>query len=471
MEHKIKRDLQLINLVSDFETKFEQGNIDYVEEKTIYQLIEYYESEFQIEKAMEVVDVALEQFPYRSDFYLIKARLFLADNKIDLCLKQLKDAETVSPYEKEILLLRIKAHCAKKNIKEAKLILEDLKSTCLEGDLIDYFIAESYFFEASKEYKAMYSSLKQALKIDSGNAEALERFWVAVDLSREYENSIAFHKAIIDENPYNHLAWYNLGLSYSFNWEYDKAIEALEYSFIINPSFELGYLECAEICLQEMKVKKALEIYIDANNRFGPECDFMVNIASCYLQLDKIAEAKMTLLKSLRIEAHNEEIYFLLGEAYAKSGSWYSAINAYLKAIDIDDSREEFFLSLAKAYVQVEDYNKATINFHKATKVCMEDSLYWREYACFVIRLGLYDEALQILDEADEHTFGADLLYCRAITLFFMKRKKEGLEILTEALEEDFEMHRIIFELAPELEVDKDINSMIRYYQREFGDY
>ena len=25
---------------------------------------------------MEVVDVALEQFPYRSDFYLIKARLF-----------------------------------------------------------------------------------------------------------------------------------------------------------------------------------------------------------------------------------------------------------------------------------------------------------------------------------------------------------------------------------------------------------
>ncbi|MBK8109758.1 MAG: hypothetical protein IPK46_05155 [Saprospiraceae bacterium] len=68
MEHKIKRDLQLINLVSDFESKFEQGNIDYVEEKTIYQLIEYYESEFQIEKAMEVVDVALEQFPYRSDF-------------------------------------------------------------------------------------------------------------------------------------------------------------------------------------------------------------------------------------------------------------------------------------------------------------------------------------------------------------------------------------------------------------------
>ncbi|MBK8701617.1 MAG: hypothetical protein IPN29_19520 [Saprospiraceae bacterium] len=471
MEHKIKRDLQLINLVSDFETKFEQGNIDYVDEKTIYQLIEYYESEFQIEKAMEVVDVALEQFPYRSDFYLIKAKLFYLDNKIDKCLDQLNSAETISPYERDILLLRIKAHCSRKNTNEAKAILKELKSFALEGDMLDYYVAESYLFEATKDYKAMFSSLKNALKIDSNNTEALERFWVAVDLSREYESSIAFHKELIDDNPYNHLAWYNLGLSYSFNWEYDKAIESLEYSFIINPTFEQGYLECAEICIQEGKIKKALEIYIDANNRFGPECDLMVNIASCYLQLDKIAEAKMTLLKALRMEAHNEEIYFLLGESYAKSDSWYSAINAYLKAIDIDDSREEFFLAIAKAYVQVEDYNKATINFHKATKVCVEDSLYWREYVCFVLRLGLYQEAIQILDEADEHTFGADLLYCRAITLFFMKRKKEGLEILTEALEEDFSMYRLIFQLAPELEVDKDINSMIKYYQEEFGDY
>jgi tetratricopeptide (TPR) repeat protein len=471
MEHKIKRDLALINLVSDFESKFEQGILDYVDEKTIYQLIEYYESEAQFDKAMEVVEVAIEQFKYRSDFYLMKARILFNDNKITDCLNELKIAETISPYEKDILILKVKAYCAKKNLKEANSCLKQLKDFSLNGEKLEYYLGESYIYEAKKEYKAMYQSLKCALKKDPNNLEALERFWVAVDLSREYENSIEFHKSLIDESPYNHLAWYNLGLSYSFNWEYDKAIESLEYSFIINPSFEQGYLECAEICIQEGRIQKALDIYIEANNRFGPETDIMVNIASCYLQMDKLADARMILLKALRMESHNEEIYFLLGESYAKAESWYSAINAYLKAIDIDDSREEFFLALAKAYVKVEDYNKATVNFHKATKICVEESLYWKEYVCFVLKLGLYEEAIQILDEADEHTFGADLLYCRAITLFFIKRKKEGLEILTEAMEEDFEMHKIIYELAPELEVDKDINAMIKYYEREFGDY
>ncbi len=469
MEHKTKRDLNIINLVSDFETRFEQGNIDYVEEKTIYQLIEYYEGENQYDKAMEVLEVALDQFKYRSDFYIMKAKLLFNDNKINDCLSVLKHASNLSPNEKEITLLKIKALCSKKKIAEAKSCLKELRNDYFD-DRLEYFIAESFLHEANKDYKSMYYSLQKALKIDSTNVEALERFWVAVDLSREYEDSIVFHKSIIDEQPYNHLAWYNLGLSYSFNWEYDKAIESLEYSFIINPNYEQGYLECAEICLQEGLIQKALDIYLEANNRFGPETEHMVNIASCYLKLDKIADARMTLLKALRMESHNEEIYFLLGESYMKSESWYSAINAYLKAIDIDDTREEFFLSLAKAYVKLEDYNKATINFHKATKLCVDDSLYWREYVVFVLRIGLYDEALQILDEADEHTFGADLLYCRAITLFFKKKKKAGLEVLTEALEEDFSLHTLLFELAPELEVDKDISSMIRYYKNEYED-
>jgi tetratricopeptide (TPR) repeat protein len=190
----------------------------------------------------------------------------------------------------------------------------------------------------------------------------------------------------------------------------------------------------------------------------------MINIATCNLKLNKIVEAKITLLKALKLDSHNDEIYFLLGECFAKNENWYSAINAYLKAINIDGEREEFYLALAKAYVQVEEYNKATVNFSRACKICNEDATYWKEYASFIIKLGLYKEALLILDEAEDHTFGAELLYCRAITMFFMKDKKAGLDILAEALCEDFSQSHIIYELAPEFEIDQEINSMIKYY-------
>jgi tetratricopeptide (TPR) repeat protein len=470
MEQKIIRNLDIINLVADFESKFEQGALDYIDEKVIYQLIDYYENENLNYKAMEVVEIALEQFQYRSDFYIIKAKLLYQDGRASDCLDTLAIAESFSPYEKDIVKLKIKALCAKKQIEKAKALL-DIFDLSFPSDLLDYKISESYILEGFREYKAMYLALKQALTIDPNNSEALERFWLAVDLSREYENSIEFHKSILDDQPYNHLAWYNLGLSYSYNWEYEKAIDALEYSFIINPSYEQGYLECAELCIQEGRHDKALEILKDANNRFGPDTDMMINIATCYLQLQKIAESRMVLLKALKFDGHNEEIYFLLGETYAKTLSWYSAINAYHKAIEIDDSREEFHLALAKAYVQVEAFNKATVYFHKATKICPEESSYWKEYVCFIIKLGLYDEANQILEEAEDYTYGADLLYCRAAILFFQKQKKEALTVLEEALEDDFSQHNILFELAPELEADKDIFSMIKYFEKEYGYY
>ena len=86
MEHRTKRDIALINLVADFESKYEHGNVEYLEEKKLYQLINYYEEEHQLDKALDVVDLALDQFSYRSDFYILKARILLCMNEIDECM-------------------------------------------------------------------------------------------------------------------------------------------------------------------------------------------------------------------------------------------------------------------------------------------------------------------------------------------------------------------------------------------------
>ncbi|CAG0902275.1 unnamed protein product, partial [Darwinula stevensoni] len=112
-----------------------------------------------------------------------------------------------------------------------------------------------------------------------------------------------------------------------------------------------------------------------------------------------------------------------VGECYSRDQVWYNAINAYHKAIELENRREEYYLGLAKAYLAVEDYNKATVNFQMATQTGPEDTLYWKEYICFLIKMGLHDEAIQVLDEAEDHTYGPDLLYCRAVTEYFLKNK------------------------------------------------
>lgn len=472
MEHRIKRDINLINLVADFESKFENGHIEYLSDKVINDLLSYYEAENLFDKAIEVLDLCIEQHPYRSEFLIQKARLLMIENRLEECLDALNDAELYDPSDKELLLLKIKALSLSKKTSDARTILDLLKNNYIEEEFYtEILIAESYIYQGEKKYEAMYLVLKKALRSDVSNKEALSRFWDAVDFARKYEDSIYFHKSLIDEQPYNYLAWYNLGLSYSYAQEYDKAIEALEYSYIINPDYESAYLECAEICMQQQDYHKALDIYSEIITKFGNDSDVMVSIAGVLIHLNKIDQAKSKLNKALKLDPYNEEAYYLLGKCFAHNGIWYNAINAYYKAIELDANREEYYFELAKAYVKVEDYNKATLNFHKAATLASEDVYYWKEYICFIIKLGLYDEALELLDEAEDYTYGAELLYCRAITYFFKKKKKAGLDALAEALEEDFEKYTIIYTLAPELEIDAEINAMIKYYEKEFQEY
>ncbi|MFZ1705487.1 MAG: hypothetical protein WAT79_14155 [Saprospiraceae bacterium] len=465
MEHKTIRDAALINLVSDFESKFEQGNLGYIEDKAFFRLIEYYEEEYLPEKALEVVDIALTQFKYRSDFYIIKAKLLLNFSKYDACLDYLEKAAAIAPFETEVLLLKARVLALKKEINGALEILSELKEMILQEDLVEVLIAESFVYESMKDYDKMYDCLSKAVKIDSNNVEAMERIWISAELSRRYSDSVQLHIEIIDKDPYNYQAWYNLGHGYNCVYEYEKAVEALEYSFIINEKFESGYLDCADTCVQIGNFEKALDIYLEANGKFGPNSELMVNIANCYIKLNNTSLAKQWLLKSIKIDAYNDEAYFLLGESYSRESVWYNAINAYHKAIDLDNRREEYYLGLAKAYLAVEDYNKATINFQMATQTGPEETQSWFEYACFLVKLGLLDEASLVLEEAEDYTFGAELMYCKASILFLKNDKQNCIELLEEALLEDYSKHELLYNIVPEIKIDRQITGIIRYFK------
>jgi len=467
MEQRTKRDLALISLVSEFEANFENGNIEYLNEKSFFQLIRYYEDDREYEKALDVAKLALEQYRYRSDFYIALCRLYLKINKIDLCLRNLEIAESIAPYENEIIILKVKALALSGEYDRAFDELDALKATSLHGDLIEIYLCEAEIFAEMSCHTQMFDSLKEALSIETTNVEALERFWIATELSKRYIECADYMSQLIDINPYNYYAWYNLGHALSFSGEYEKAIDAVEYSFIINPDFEEGYMDCADLCCQIKDFGRALKVYQEAIDYFGEDNDLLINISECQMYLNKTSDCKNNLYKAVKQDPYNDETYYFLAECYSKEEKWYSAINAYHKAIEIEDSCGEYYLGLARAYVAVEDYNKATINFHLSVSDGPEQTHFWREFASFLLKLGLYEESLQILDEAEEYTFGADLLYCRAMVNFFLKNKKLGLEILEEALVEDFSLHTIIYTLAPELEVDKEISSMIDYFAGE----
>ncbi len=467
MEHRTKRDVTFLNLVSDFETNFERGNDILYQEKTFLEIIRFYEEELQYDKAIEVADLALEKYSFRSDFYIIKARLLFQTNFHEEALRLLSKAEVISPYEHDILLLKIRILAFQGEVAQANIILDDMKRYVSSGDLSDVYLSESFINEVMQDYDGMYENLTKAIISDQGNEEAFERIGFAVQLSKKYKESIQFHQTIINEHPFNYLAWYNLGHAFACEGEYQKAIDAIEYSFLTEENFENGYLDCADICIQEKKFQRALNIYETYIDIFGINEEVLINMAECEYQLGHLNKARILLNKLLKLDPYNDEVYYKLGLCYAQANNWSKAINAYHKAITLEDSCEDYYHAIAMAHNAIGSFEKAEFFFRKSVESGPEQSHYWREYISFLIKLGKKQKALEVLTESDSFTFGADLLFCKGVALYLSGYAKEANMAFEEGLKEEFDQHKIIFEIEPELVLNKELQSMVSYYEGE----
>ncbi len=467
MDNRTKRDVSFLNLVNNFETNFESGNPILHDEDTFLKIIRFYEEEFQYEKAIEVADIAIQQLNFRPDFYIIKARLLFQLNIHEDALELLERAEKISPYEHDILLLKIRILAFQGRIEDAQDILLNLKKYVNQSDLSDLYLSESFINEAQHDYQKMYDNLTKAVISDWKNEEAIERLGFAVQLCKNFEQSIEFHKMVLNSNAYNYLGWYNIGHAYACQGEYSKAISALEYSFISQENFQNGYLDCADICIQEKEYAKALSIYDSYVSQFGVDEEVLFNMAECQYQLDDLNKARIILNKLLKLDPYNDEVYFKLGLCYMKAEKWNKAVNVFHKAITLEDNSEDYFLHLAHAYNALGSYDKAELFYGNAVEIGPEQSVYWREYIAFLIKIGKTEDALDVFYQADDFTFGADLLYCKGVAEWVSGNKSEAYNTIEEALKEDYDLHPLIYMIEPEMELDKSLLSMISYYKEE----
>jgi tetratricopeptide (TPR) repeat protein len=357
--------------------------------------------------------------------------------------------------------------CELNHFDTAHVVLNAARKFSVGTDLFEISMCEAYLYERQKTFDKMFESLARALRINPHHEEALERIWWSVENCKKYEESIQFHLELLDRDAYSYLAWFNLAQGYSCTGDYEKAIEAMEYSFLINPDFEMGYLDCAELCIQINRYDQALKIYRELIENIGGDSEELVRMAECEFHTGKIRESKRTLIEALKMDSYNDEAYYFLGKCFNALGKHKNAISSLIKAIDLEDRREEYYAELAVAYQADGENGKADFYFRKATEVGPELDTYWHMHVRFLIGLNEYEKALDVLEEAFYQTSSADLDYCKAICLFKLKRRSRAMQSLRDALIDNFAAHTIIFDLVPELKEDREVLSMLRYYEGE----
>ena len=459
--NNFRKDPEADNLVIAYEEQFKNGEMAYFEEKAYLKIIEFYERDHQLDKALEVADNAIAHHSYSADCYTRKAEILIGLGKEEDALQVLETACLYAPLESEVALLKAEALAGLGRTTEAVDLLETLRGGANPELLSNIYLVESVVFEVEEEHERMFLALKAAIDLDPENSVALERFGVCVELSRKYEESIAIHEAILEKNAYSALAWYNLGHAQAYLGNYEEAISAFEFAFVIDEGFEDACRECAGLCFELKQYNKSLKYYHELLESFEPDSETFTAIGQCYFQLGKYAAAETFYNRAIQLDPLNDEIFFFIGQCYAQEESWETALHFFEKAIQIESQREDYYLALGEAYWKVENREDAEDCFRLAVETNPEEYFTWIRLAAFFLDIGDAETALEITEMGVEETESTELLYCQVACLFSAGRRKEACFWLGEALVEDFDSHILLFTLLPSLEDDRDVISLI----------
>jgi len=455
----------LKKLIIKFSDMSQKGTVGFFEKTALLDLILFFENDDNIEKAIEVCDFGISQYGSSMEFLFHKSRLLVELGELDEALGYLEKALAYSPGNFDLNLLQAEVWIEFGEFKLAYNILKNLYQSSENAEQSQVLFLLAKIHEINGNFKKMFSILKKALQKDPNHPILLNKIWLAVEMAGLYEESVELHLAIIEDHPYSYLAWYNLGQAYFCLENYETAAEAFEYSFIINSKFEIAYKDGAESYIMAENYEKALKMYQEFLENVSGDSDVFAKMGFCYEHLGEILIAKKYYLKSIEENGSNSMALFRMGECHMFEEKWDDAIHFYNQAIETDCNREEYLIAIAEAYFKNKNAQQAKIFFQKATDMAPELGKYWTQYATFLMKMGDSEEAFSILDEAQIYTVDTELLYCKVACLFAMSKRKEALQTLTQALEENASLLESLFRLTPELEQDSEVRALINLFK------
>jgi tetratricopeptide (TPR) repeat protein len=458
-------DCGVATLLAAFEAMLEGEKEVFLSRKDYEQLITYFDQAELSERALELADAGLEQFPDAEELMLYKTHLLLARQEGVKALEILDRMNQLCPVNPDLLLLRAEALTYSGAHATA---LELLESMAKDSDNAKYqakiHYVKSIVFEQRRDYRPMLESLKDSLYCNWQNEAAIHRLGIAAWLTRSYGETIEICKYLLDNDPYSHLAWYNLGQAYEFQGLYEEALQAYEYAFLANPVFEAAYREYIELCLALKAYEKGLSAIEEAMAYLEEDAELWLSKGKCHFYQKEFALARKSLLRALALDTMCDEAFYFVGKCYAKEDAWSWAAYYFQKALAIDGEMEDYLAALGEAYFKMGMYNRGSNYWRHAIRMVPEEALYWSRYATLLLNAGRPADALAILEEAEEWASGYPLDLALCACLYALGRKQEALEVLSQTLPDHSNVPAALSEFLPELESDPEIRAMLAYY-------
>jgi tetratricopeptide (TPR) repeat protein len=439
----------------------------FLEEDAFERIIEYYDDKDDLKEALLAAETGLEQFPFSAQLMIKKADLLLATRKYYQALEILEKAELYDSSDISLYILKTDAYLALDQPAKAVELLQAALQTFDGDDRLDLLFELADVYDDHEEFDKVFDCLKLILEEDPTNEEALYKICFWTDFTGRSEESIKLHQQIIDDYPYNEIAWFNLGAAFQGLKLYEKAIDAYQYAVTIDEKFDYAYRNMGDAYLRLRKYKDAIEVLEKVLELTRPEDVIYEAIGHCYHKLNNFAQARFHYKKASHLNADDSRLYYKIAKTYVAEEQWQSAVKQLEHALRIQRNSNDYNLAMGECKMELQHYKDAIVYFGNVVRSKPRNATGWEALIRCLVKAEYFEEAAEQCMAAMKATEAKPIfIFYYSAILFSLNKSKEALLQLENAMSQSPKMLKKFVELRPGILQNNQVVDIIARYKK-----
>lgn len=466
--HHRKEGEELKELLRNYQNYKNGRSARFMEEEDFERVIDYYDENENYLQALEAAEMATGQFTFSSQLKIKKSAILISLKRYHQSLEELEKASLLDNRDINLYILQTDAFLALDQQQRAAEVLEEAISIFDGEEKLDLLFELADVYDDYENFEKVFDCLRLILEQDPNNEEALYKICFWTEYTGRNEESIRLHKDILDDHPYNELAWFNLGAAYQGLNLYEKAIDAYQYAVAIDEKFDYAYRNMGDAYIRLRNYKDAIEVLQKVLELSRPESVIYEAIGYCFDKLENYAQARFHYKKASHLNPEEPQFHYKVALTYMNEGNFKTAIRNLENAIRLGKLQPDFYLALGKCYLELGSTEEAITHFGHVVRMRPKNINGWVELLHALYVGGLTDDALEYAWFAFEQTDKKPVfLYFVSMFNLELGKSKEGLASLEEALRLAPRQLKKFIALNPAILQNQQVVDLIARYKRK----
>ncbi len=458
---------EINELLRQFENLKSGKSHSFIEEDSFEKIIDYFDENEELQKALEASDIAINQYPYSSALLLKKADLLIASQKYKEALYFLQQAELMDTTDINLYILKTDAYLALDKQENAAAVLEAALDYFEGEEKLELLFELADVYDDYENFDKVFDCLKLILEMDPTNEEALYKICFWTDFTGRNEESIRIHQTIIEEHPFNELAWFNLATSYQGIKLYEKAVDAYLYAIAIDEKFDIAWRNLADAYLRLRKFKESIDALQKVLELSRPEEVIYEAIGHSYDRLQNFAQARFHYRKASHLNQENSELFYKIACTYMNEGVWDSAVKNLEMAMRIHRTQAEYNLAMGQCYMEMGKVELAVQYLGNVVRSKPKNINGWLELLKCLYKTNCFEEGIEYVEHALELTNKKPVFYLyKSAFLLAIGKSKEAMIQLEMGLEKNPRLIKKLVELNPSILQNSMVVDIVARFKR-----